>query len=251
MNEKNKILVGVLAATDALVRPMRKPDWRSDTPGLLYERRTAYHADGVPWRVSGGGGVRTAGARELSRLADDGLLILCGKIKRTGVRLTETGEHRARAMCGLPSLRDSHEYLGTIRSMEVSDGDVGPWASELWLAELDNYTNDQNQENALGGVQDCTAPSLIRGWVETGSDLHGRAYYRVTPAGRQAMAEPAPELPEGLPGEREGAFLHYLQVVVQFRRKLRELSPKNPSEIGYVPLSASIDLKRPKVCTSA
>ena len=118
-------------------------------------------------------------------------------------------------------------------------------ASELWLARLDNYADTDECRHELVIVQHLLVPALWRGWVESGSDCHGRVWYWATDQGRQVAKLPEPTLPTDLPPMDEDAAKLYDGEVIAYRERLRHAKPDCSNELGYIPLSASIPL-RPK-----
>lgn len=242
MDSNNKTLIQLLSMTDAIYRPLRRPDWQSHSPAVAYEIRQS--AAGIPWTIGGSAYNRVKAERELQRLAERRLVILHGKgARRSGVSLATDGEHIARSLCGLPTVANSWRFLRQVIAKAVNDDDYGPLCPEYWLTDppLKSYAGDY--QAALMAVQDNAAPGLLRGWLETKSDIHGRAYYLPTDAGLDAADAEPPKVPDGLPGEAEGAARFYYESVLEFRDKMRDMKPANPSEIGPIPLPASIWLK--------
>lgn len=242
MNKTNTTtLIDVLARTDAIFRPMRKADWVPPAPSNLWEARRRFSSAGVLWRVGGGGANRLAGERELVGLQEMSLLVLCGKAKRSGVRLSETAEIGVRALCGLPL--DAHAAL--CRVVLLTEEREG-LCSELWIAELDEYADTDDCRNALWETMLLVLPALVRGWVASNSDVQGAVYYYPTPAGLAAAQLPAPALPTNSPKWSEPIGRFYHDQTIAARQRLRTSKPSSPSEIGECPLSASLDLRRPR-----
>jgi hypothetical protein len=247
MTEQDAALVRILAATDAVWKPMRQEDWVRPTPTVLYEHRTRFASKGVPWHsgdpTEAG---RKASQRTLEDLASAGLLTLHGRERRAAVRLTEKGDIVARALADLPNVDDAHSSLREVIRLESSGDGQGPMASELWLAELPNYSNNDDCYLELWIVQRLLLPALWRGWIDADSDCCGRVYYSATADGRQLAKLPPPTLPANLPPPDEDAAELYDSEVIAARERLRQAKPDCAGEIGYLPLPASIDI-RPRV----
>jgi len=246
MNTTDATLIGLLAATDAIFRPLRRADWNPPTPAVLFEHRQRFATDGVPWTVGGSGAARLGGERDLQELQAGGLLVLTGKAKRSGVRLTDLGEAAVRSLCGLPSIIGAHEMIRQIvcRGGRADDGlTICP---ETWLWGADDYADSETDARMAWEVSLLLAPALSRGWVKARSDVRGRAYYSVPLVGLEVAAAPAPSLPDDLPEWQEPCGRLYHDLTLAARERLRSAKATNPGEIGECPLPASIDLQRPR-----
>lgn len=238
MTEQDAILVRILAATDAVWKPMRQADWATPTPTVLYEYRKRFSSAGVPWHSGDATEAgRKANQRTLEGLASAGLVTLHGRERRAAVRLSEKGDILARALAGLGNVDAGHcslcEVLGLHDKM----------ASELWLARLDNYANTDDCRRELVIVQQLMAPALWRDWVESGSDCHGRVWYWATKQGREVAKLPEPTLPADLPPMDKDAADLYDAEEIAYRDRLRHAKPDHSNELGFIPLSASIPLR--------
>jgi len=242
MSKVNAILIDVLAATDAVFRPMRASDWVTPAPSNLLAARQRFAVSGVIL-ATGGGDVtaRKQQERTLAGLAADGLVELHGAGRGHGVRLTSSGDAYARSLCGLPSVATAHAALQRVILLSgVADGKI--LTSELSLCGLQNYTD--SCQSKLWEVSLTLAPALSRGWVESRSDVHGRAYYTPTDAGLDAATEEAPAMPEDLPAYNDEANEHYHEATVATRAALRTQKPSNPGEVGPIPLPASLTIRK-------
>lgn len=246
MRENDAVLVTILAETDAIWRPLRGADWQARCGGILFRRRREFQARGVRSVGGGDGTARQAHARQLDGLAVAGdLLVYHGR--GTGgvyVRLTDTAEHRLRALCDLPSLADAHALLRRVIELERPGGPDGFLCSELWLAGLPNYTGDYMIR--LLPIQRSALPALSRGWLLAPSDCYGRTYYQSTATGRELAAQPAPILPPDLPEPDEEAASLYDELNVTYREQLRAMAGDGQGDIGPVPLPASLQLTKPR-----
>jgi len=171
MTEQDAVLVRILAATDAVWKPMRQEDWVRPTPTVLYEHRKRFASTGVPWHSGNPSEAgRKASQRTLEFLASAGLATLHGRERRAAVRLTEKGDTVARALADLPNVDDAHFYLQEVIRQETTGDGQGPMASELWLADLRNYSNTDHCRTELWIVQRLLLPTLWRGWMNAESD---------------------------------------------------------------------------------
>jgi len=204
MREQDAVLVRILAATDAIWKPMRQADWGQPTPTVLYEHRKQFTSKGLPWHSGNPTEAgRKAEQRILEGLASAELVTLHGRERRAAVRLTEQGDILARALVGLGNVDAGHCSLCEVLRLQ------NPIASELWLAGLDNYAATDDCRRELVIVQDLMLPALWRGWVESNSDCFGRAYYWATDRGREMARLPEPVLPANLPPMDEDAAEMY------------------------------------------
>lgn len=238
MTNEDAVLVDILAATDAVWKPMRQADWTTPTPTVLYEHRRRFTSSGVPWHSSEPTEAgRKAAQRTLEDMASLGLLTLHGRERRNAVRLTETGDIRARALAGIGNVDAGHCSLCEVLRLQ------NPIASELWLARLDNYADTDACRRELVVTQSLMAPALWRGWVESGSDCHGRVWYWATDLGRKIAKKLEPLLPADLPPTDRDTSEVYYGAMLDYRERLRHTKPDHSNELGYIPLSASIPLR--------
>ena len=245
MTQDNEVLVTLLAMTDATWRPMRGADWQARAGGVLWARRREYRdRGGIPWIGGGDATARQASGRMLDALAADGD-VLVHRTRGTGgvfVKLTDSAEHRLRALCDLPSIADARALLLRVIELERPGGPDGRLCSELWLAGLKNYVGDYMVK--LFEVQRSALPGLCRGWLLAPSDCYGRTFYAATPIGREVASKP-PTLPADLPGPDQEAIELYDSATTEYRERLRAMRPEG-SDIGPCPLPCSIDLPRPR-----
>lgn len=237
MNETDEILIRLLASTDALWRPMRAHDWAGSMPTVLLEHRRLFPTVGVPWHGSSpteAGRKRTQ--RALEACAKDGLLAIHGKIRRNTAKLHDTGELRARALCGLPGLTDAMALLREVQAQPVT------MPSELALVGLETYQDepDAGVRGLLAELAFRAAPALCREWLEARSDLHGRVYYSLTPSGEQAIVS-LPAIPDGLPRQQQACWDLYAQQFGESLARLRAEEPETVGEIGFIPLSVALN----------
>jgi hypothetical protein len=237
MSPDLRILIEVLAGQDAVWRPLRKIDWDSTgTPAALYRARCAFPGAGAPWQSdSAGEADRKRDLRRLERLADAEMVSLFRPAARSiGARLTDAGEALARAVADLPNLDEGHEWMGRLLR-------YGPDASvnECVLYSGDPTANypPEIEEADLAFLQAALLPALSRGFVTAGSDVAGRVYYSIEPAGIGWARGPAPEMPELPPCDDALADLYV--ALTRDRRAEYRRQPKRDGELGFIPLPVS------------
>jgi len=241
MKGDEEILLDVLALTDAVWLPMRT--WAQPAPANVYFARRDFARTGVPWRSGASGEAeRKEAQRLLERMAARGLVLLFRPrgFKTLGARLTEEGERDARALCGLPGVDDAARRLAEI--VRLTDEMRRPWISEPALAGV--AWGSPGAGKVLARLEDELLPALVRGWVESGADLHRRVYYRATPAGREAAGGAEASEGEQAPPARRSygceAYGLYLERLDAAQARLGTAKPLDSREIGFLPLSASM-----------
>ena len=209
MQGSTRIIVGILADTDALFAPNRS--WLRPRPTVIYEQRRDYRGGGVPWRSAAHDEAgRKAMQRELESLCagPGGGLVKTfrpQRVKTLGVKLTAKGEALGRALCGLPNLDQS---IGGVMHivMHSDDSDAGVsfdgrlWVAETALAGVDwvQCATDAEARQNLVYMEGVLLPSLIRGWVMSNSNNRGQVWYSLTTAG-VAMLEAERRKPDPPP----------------------------------------------------
>jgi hypothetical protein len=236
MNDNSATLIEILAMTDGIFKPMRQADWTPPVPAVIYEHRTRFESDGVPW-ASGDSSVagRKRTQRQLEGLAEAGLVTICKQKRRSGVKLTDRGDIIARALAGIPNIDAGHSSLCEI--LKYQDGKV----CELLLAGLKRYDETDATTHEVWIVQRMMLPALWRGWVESNSDVYGHVQYRTTDLGRAIAKRKEPTLPPDLPAKDNEVNEIYTESTLSYRDQLRAATPEQTREIGYIPLSASWD----------
>ena len=231
----------------AVFAPWRGP-WSGGGAAAVYLGRRAFrNRAGLRWRNKG----RDREEREailtvLGRLEQSGLLVR--RIEQTrvvAVRLSDAGIERACALAGAPCWRSGWEVCRRLAECD----DMRAWMMHLgtrWTAEWvlagtppgwagcgGDETGRANRR-LLSGLEERAIPALVRGWMESGADLHGRVRYSFTDAGAAALAETPAEAPSGIDANedcalawREGA--HAMQVRLA-------AAPRSEREIGLLPL---------------
>jgi hypothetical protein len=123
MNDADTLMVRILALTDAVWLPMRSRDFvRFETNAVLAELRRDYTVRGLLFKSGEASSrARLEHQHHLEDLAGRGLLQRFGRQKYTRVRLTDAGEQRARALCGLALLDSAHSACAEIVRLNVND----------------------------------------------------------------------------------------------------------------------------------
>ena len=164
-----RLLVRVLAATDAAFWPIRKAEWEHPRPAAVMVARDSIRRNcGVVVPSPGTDAERKAS----ERLADSLIRAGCLKARRRGrgrfLRLTDDAEDRVRQLCGLPGLWLSFE---TVRR----------YVRETWTPEViinDGHGWGDGRSRELVFVELLMLPALVRGVAASGADVQGHVYYR-------------------------------------------------------------------------
>jgi hypothetical protein len=265
MTQTEKILIRVLAATDAIWLPMRVFEPR-ELPTNTYFARRNYPMHGAGWITDDESEAeRKVAQRTVARMANGELIEtfrgVAGKVG--SIKLTDGGEAKARAMCGLPDLGHG---LGTVRdifdlceafdaddqngglSMDAAELDGQLLAvSELTLAGIDHedgrwtrfgepLDTDAERKSILIFTEDMALPALNRGWVVSNSTKSGHVVYGVTTEGLKAMRGGNPF--EGIDiheTESEQCLRYYGRILQNVINQLGLATPQRPGELGFLP----------------
>ena len=243
MDERASILVQVLADTDAVWIPSRT--WNRPRPTNVYFARRAFAKGGVPWESGGATEAdRKATQRALEALAKSGAVKVRRphRVKTLAVKLADTAEAEARKLVGLPGM-----YSGWLSAGEVARHSKRPGEAELmtdvWVSERklvgERPPDEYRREAVL--VEEMMLPALVRNYVGSCADGHGRIYYALTPAGcawLDAGDEPPADDLDGEP-DRDARAFYYERVRAALDR-LDTADPPDPKEIGGIPLPVAI-----------
>ena len=238
----DQILLAILAATDAIFIPDRDPLARP-RHAVIFERRQSFRHSGVPWaseRVLPG--LDDTGRKQVQRMLDE--LSLAGLVlpfqpkgaKTLGVRLSESGDARARALAGLPALGDAAQILAQLAAVErtgVACAYLGrTWVPETALAGV--HWGDNARRHAFVAVEEKLLPALGRGWAESNCSVQGHCWYALAPAGREQFAKPiaASSLP---PANDLARREYYWRVQAEFHA-LAAAKPDCERELGEIPM---------------
>ena len=259
MQDRTRIILGILADTDAVFCPNRS--WKRPRPTAIYEHRRDYPAGGVPWRSDA---LDEAGCkatqRDLEALCVEGMVktFRPKRVKTLGVKLTAKGEALARALCGLPNLVQA---IGGVMhaTMHLEGPEAGVnwdgrfWIPETTLAGVDwvKCAADKDARHKLVFVEEIMLPALIRGWIIANADIHGRVWYSPTPEGL-AMIEAErrkPDPPDAPPAPPPAAFDeeaadYYLERFTETAGRFDTAAPQCEREIGEIPLPVSMPRRK-------
>lgn len=222
MTSEDRMLLEILAFGDAIWLPFRQPDYASPRATLnLSVARGDFARSGIRWHSTGRTDAeRKRSQRRFSRLAAAGLV---SRITSRGVRLSDFGEARARALAGLPTILDA--FIATVA--------VEHWAADGWVCETvlifnrrnASYSDLKQDENWLLAHNDESfLPALSRGYVVSNSDCEGRVFFQVTEAGFNWIAAGDPELPD-LPAIDPEALKFYAITCEARRKAIRNAEP--------------------------
>lgn len=239
MNQAERLLIHALAASDAALAPQRQ--WEPRRVGaILYVRRQELAAQGVCLRrQTASRTLRQHLARVLAELHAAAYIAskAVSGSKFLYVRLTDAGDQFARHLTGLPGIDCAAELTREIHRQRRKARPDG------WLAEIHLADAAADLEAELQAVELMAAPALVRGWLESHSDLRGNAYYRLTAAGlviigRKATRPPAIVNP---PAEQPDAKrLYFEQLAAADANRQQPDDRREKREIGRCALSVSV-----------
>jgi hypothetical protein len=243
MNERDEVLIRILGTVDAAWLPLRH--WTGSAGGNLYCARRDYEASGVAWRSGSPDPTeQRQRQRTIQALAKTGLLVTFQPATKTlSVRLTEQGEARARAICGLPSLRDSLGELARLAGLSKRPPKL---MTDVWICERDLL--GEHPESVLGkfaaGLEERFLPALIRGLVVSNSTQEsptGLVFYRVTDAGWQALDDGGKAPPSDKADCDPEAIKLWLESLELARTRLEGGPAIENREIGEIPMPIDIE----------
>jgi hypothetical protein len=253
MNEKDTIILSILASTDALWSPCRKPAWGG--PGVvIWERRQLYRdGGGVPWN-SRKLGAKDAATFEAERkaiyktIAEARVAELVETSNPTGLRtvtvkLTEAGDDHARKLTGQTTRAEAMTTLDRIHAFRTDPAGVDnaglAWMPETSLAGVEWGGADSIEPLSL--VQFAMLPLLVSGLAESVCSIQGHCWYALTPAG-VAIAQEREQKPPTAPKPREfgaggddEAWNYYVDRLKDERAGLAMTAPSKVGEIGLMP----------------
>ena len=192
-------LIRQLVESEVATTPARAGDMRNFT--AIVERRADYQSFGVRCEVGGSGAERTAGWRSLVLLHHRRFIT---RAKRGGsqfAKLTAAGDAYARALVSWPQPRDVWATIELISALadlfgeSTNAGFIGEWH----IANVKPAMPDDKHREAILHLEECCRPFLARGLIESYNDVEGRLGYRLTPAGKEALAAGQPKKPKHLP----------------------------------------------------
>jgi len=172
LNESDRLLLMILAQSDALFYPCRK--WGQHTGIVLHERRALYRDAGVHWKSPRGGEGSTVADRKAAqrKLADLRLEEFVESRNPSGsrtvaVKLTAAGDAYARARANIPSLWGAMAPLNAILALadhpEAFDFFGARWVRETTIAGTDYGKPGVGEK--LVELQNRLLPALLPGLV--------------------------------------------------------------------------------------
>lgn len=234
MTPVDELTVVLYGQASALYEPYRwphKPCWAA-----THILRAGYAAAGMPYRASGD----KNSERDLTLAVALGLVVRRrGRSKTVGARLTAAGVREAWRLLGIPA----DDALAVAHEVHRLAPEEGRWVAEIEFNGGRGWGDSHSAE--LKEIGALHLPALVVGWVESNCDPAGRVGYRVTPAGREAVA--AAEAPGGVaegpdaaaPEPEPGALDLYLSTRGEALRWLDSLKPGavgDSPELGALPL---------------
>jgi hypothetical protein len=231
-----KMLVAVLAATDVLWVPFRhrarQTTWH---PTAIFERREEYGQGGLSFVGGGSAAARQQHSRALADARRE-KLVTGREGNRPLVQLTGAGLAIARSLAGCFLEADSWHLLAAVQRLGkagISNAEHVPEYALLGKSPTTQLTSPE-----LVGLEIEALPLLVAGLLESDSDGHGHVGYKLTDAGRAALAGEPPAVPSDLPRLDESLADHYDD---EFKRGLEARETWEPLGRDLViPLSAGL-----------
>jgi hypothetical protein len=182
-------LIDLAARIDVLFAPFRCSACNLRAAAGVDVRRYVFNRSGYELMVGGDGATRQQGSRDLQRLEKRGLVEPCGRGKNHGLELTHAGDDLVRQLTGGVLARASFPLLGQIEAVKAEHGSNGGFVNECEIIGVANY--DAVTSSQLLALERRALPLLVRGWLDSASDIGGRVGFAVTELGREAV-RPAP-----------------------------------------------------------
>jgi hypothetical protein len=187
----------------------------------------------------------------LMKLHNSGLLVVRrrARVKYPNAKLTDRGDARARALCGLPGRPVAMLFLAHAvewgerfepsragnwcERLDPSPPEVR-WVPEIWFNNGRGWGDGHSKE--LSSVELDYLPGARLGWVRCTSSVRGNTAYAATPKGRAEFDNPSPFPKFGkLPAEDEDAYAFYRREQDAALLALETETPTRPNEIGELP----------------
>jgi hypothetical protein len=247
----DRILLSLLAATDAVFIPDRDP-LRRNRHALLWERRKYFDQRGIPWAsklVDAGNSEsgRKQAQRGIEQLTRARMVEVFrpNHSKTQGIRLTSSGDQYTRALAGLPTLLSSLSLLPKLR--ELSDSDAArPFLGRTWVPETaltGVRWGDNDQRHKYVDLEEQLLPALVRGWVVSNCSIRGHCWYSLV-EGAPPMAVPAK-----YPEKTDEARAEYYRRIHEEISALMVATPENDREIGQIPMPVRPERRLPEQTT--
>ena len=188
-----EILIGLLAATDALFEPVR--NW-ADPRHIagIGEQQTQFRTRGL--RIDSMGGdasARKEHERRLDEIEQTKLVIFSRRGgKRTFWRLTDSADWALRRFCTCSDYQDTLTILYAVRCQAdagcCNSGIVPDWTLACGPHRGDKWS--ENEKWHIKYLRWASAAALCRGWLMSWSDRDGANGYHITDLGRSFLANP-------------------------------------------------------------
>lgn len=234
----DRILLGLLAATDAVFIPDRDPLSRKRHT-VLWERRKYFRQRGLPWSSEFVDGatdeaIRKRVQREIDRLKSARFVHAYRPqgSKTVGLRLTEAGDQYTRALAGLPTLVSSLALLPRLRELAQSDS-ARPWLGRTWVPETvltGVEWGDNERRHVYVELEEQLLPAMVRGWVISNCSLRGHGWYSLV------NSSPPTSIPAKAPDQSVAARDGYYRQIHDEISALYVAKPENDREIGQIPM---------------
>lgn len=240
MKIENSVLVGILAATDAIWLPLR--DWTAPRPANTYAARRSFAAGGVPWASAE---TTEAGRKRSQRCLEE--LVAAGLVvgrkpkraKTLSVRLSDAADHAARRLCGLA---DEEGGVATLREVGGRSERRAELLTDVWVPETalnDGRGWGDHHQEELATVEQMALPALVRGWLDSRADSEGRVYYAVTARGWKLIdANREAQEPHSEDGSPAALDLYQDRIAAALARLGTAEPPRG--DIGEIPLPVSM-----------
>jgi len=234
MKDNERILVSLLARSDALLRPWR--DVGDECYAVVCDRRDFFPSRGVPMRTGGNETDRKRGERTIRELVAAKRIqtFRSNAGKQKSARLTEAADIETRKLCGLPDIYQSLMLAQDIAEHEQTIGTINGMIPEILLAGVQWGVADTRP---FGGVELDALPGLARGWFVYRVTPQRHCWWSLTKEGRKAIKGFDRRKAEAMPEDkgRNECWLFYSMEYVAARAELHGLKSEGGS-IGDMPL---------------
>lgn len=235
--EHYRILLHVLADSEVCWTPFRWSSITAQAATAVSERRANFsNAGGVPLSSASEGAEQKRHQRTIADLETAGMVVvLRGKARRVGGRLTPKGDNLARAIAPGPDIKQSWLLLKRIAEV-ARDFPRGSFVLESNIHRRGRYDTEAGRDS-IHLLEDRCLRWLCGGQVETASDTEGHIGYRITELGREALAAGPPAAPEDIPAYDQALGSQFVDRYLAGLIERENWKPSSPSRI-YVPLSS-------------